>query len=528
MVSQRKSKVDGPCKRCSKQLQYVYQVWLHPGEWIRWSTKWMNEYTNQRVLTRFAAFEVINSICAVSFFAWVRWVTDLDGLDSQWFLFNLSMVYRSAYGLVGLRAAWNRKVRFTWAFSGMMVVNAIIMLTAMLELSRFSCIRTPSISIMAPWENHQYWTNNTNQDLLLLSYFDIPNPRIYFKSGPLAPQPKCEPIDRADAFDPYDIEASLLAVRKRQSWSDPGTLKPNATPEFEEDLREREEGWWTSSPLLLRLMDGYLRECMLMLDCSLVEVRLQREGSDEPMGLRVCTYPLNVVPYVDHTFACTDRRADTAGHGCVLPDASVFFLKDVAKSARQALAFGQIEDEQEVVCHLSRDILIGVIFLLIASNSLMFVITVKFAMNRCGDHFDAEIQFNVEFSSDEDDYSEDGSWISTVSVATLATEHERDGRRRSRKSISRRQSRGSVLRRSSFSRRSLAAQRQPNDPQEIEMSSPWKMSALAELSPRKSVRFATEAGERGGDAEGHSEVAQADSFEEPGAQNSWPLNWGFR
>lgn len=532
MGTVRKSRSFGPCKRCSKQFNYVYQVWLHPAEWVRWSTKWMNEYTNQKLLMRFAAFEAASSILAVSFFAWVRVVTDLEHLEFQWIFFNLSMAFRGLYALVGLYGAWHLKVRFTWAFAGMMVVNAVILLAAMLDLSGFSCIRTPDVPLMAPWESHQHWSNNTNQHILLLTYFEIPNPRLYFKTAPDAPPPDCVSIDISTVFDHYDkdygkyypasdIEASLLAIRGRRSWIETGATKTNTTDT--QDLVAREEGLWTSSPMLLKIMDGSLRKCIYTLDCGLVEVRLQREGSDAADGLSVCLYDLNVVPYVDHTFACSERRADTAEHGCVLPDVSVFFLKDVAQSTRIALAFGQIEDEQEVVCHLSRDILIGILLLLISSNGFMFVIAVKFAMNRCGDHFDSEVQFDVEFSSDDEEYSEDGSWVhstrgsaeSSVSFADLA------GQRKSRKSVAaRRHSRGSVLKKKSMRRRTFVEKVQVSESKEIEMSKPLEKRFSQQLSPRKSVRFVADVGE-GGDE------VQLDSSHGPKAPSNWGANWGF-
>lgn len=558
-MPQHSKKKRGPrdcCWQCRKQCGYVYKVWLHPGEWIRWSTKWMTRYTNQRVIIRFGAFEVISSILAVSFFAWVRWVTDLDGLDSQWFLFNASMAYRGVYGLVGLRGAWHRKVRFTWVFSGMMFINVFVSLTAMMDLAGFSCIRTPSIEIMAPWENHDFWDNNTNQDLLLLSYFEIPDPRIYFKSAPSQPQPICEVIHEHE--DPYAVEASLLAVREGRSRSDPDASTSNATNSTSpEDLIKREEGEWTSTPSLLydreKGLDSALRTCMLQLDCGMVEVRLQRATLDVPQGLRVCIYPtLSLVPYVDHTFACTSRMQETAPRGCVLPDVSVFFLKDVTKSARQMLGFGQIEDEQEVVCHLSRDILIGTIFLSIASNCFMLVIVVKFAMNRCGDHFDAEIQFEVEFSSDEDYSGDEGTWITSRtrantqrasimtrgsitssangtasaglgdSVATLAADLEMDARRqerrKSRKSISK-MARGSVSKTKSVLKKTAAPAASAAE-EGIEMSSPWRTDEQQQTTPRKvrpSVRFTDAQGKGGSDAP------------DPSAEEgTWPLNWGFR
>lgn len=470
----------------------------------------MNVYANQRVLTRFAVFELCISIFAVSFFSWVRRVTDLPELETQWRIFNLAMVYRITYGLVGLHSAFNRKQRFTWAFSCMMAINSLIMLTAILDLSGFSCIRVPSITMQAPWENHHEHTTSTNEALLLLSYFDIPNPRIYFRSGPSAPQPKCDVMDRTDTSDIYAVRSSMQAIRERQSPRNPGTPEPNGMTD--EELQKREEGLWTSSPLLLDLMDQYLRKCMARSDCGVVEVRLQRDESDEPSNLQICTYPLSVVPYVDHTFACTARRAETAPRGCVLPDISVFFWKDVARSATKVLAFDEIVDEQEVVCHLSRDILIGIICLDIASTGFMFVIVLKFATNRCGDHFDTEVQFNVEFSSDEEDSYDDLSWVhsqANLSMPVAAL----------RKSMKKRQSRGSVVKRRT--RKSLAVQLPSSNAQEIEMSNQVKKSEAQQVG--KAVTFAHESSNDGVDS---PRSYFSDSCTESGSLA--PSSWGFR
>eukprot|EP00930_Biecheleria_cincta_P061251 TRINITY_DN46827_c0_g1_i1.p1 TRINITY_DN46827_c0_g1~~TRINITY_DN46827_c0_g1_i1.p1 ORF type:complete len:432 (+),score=84.30 TRINITY_DN46827_c0_g1_i1:52-1296(+) len=338
-------------------------------------------------ITCFAALEFVSAIMLVEIYTHRMSIAALLS-PFLWILFELLCLFRVACGLLGMYAAFFRRVGRTKIYLVTLLCNTLASFLVAVPICRMSChcfephelpagldeeTNKVQCDILHPWSPDGYWhqpgvaIKREKKDPWKL--FRVQKYGVTLKS-----------VDSSlDEFGTYPI---CRDVNLTQS-----TLKLMASSPCSEET------------ILDEQLDKLLKECFYDRMCGWVQVRKAPPppGTDRNSvcnQVSVCGHSHGFDFNFDSTILCDGVcPSPTRVDGC-LWDFELFLLKDMAEFALVQARSGSGE-----TCKLEK--VIGVValgVLIILSFPMMLVIRV-FVANRCGDHVESEVQFEVEDSS---------------------------------------------------------------------------------------------------------------------------------
>lgn len=364
---------------------------------------WLEKLVTRSNITLFAALEFVSAIMVVEIYTHRMRIAALLW-PIPWILFELLGLFRVACGLLGMYAAFFRRVGRTKIYLVALWCNTLLSVLLALPICRMSCqcfephelpagldeeTNKVQCDILHPWSPQGYWHQPEDapkrEKKLPWNLFRIQKYGITMTN-----------VD--SALDDYGRYPSCHDVNLAQ-----GTLNKLAKSPC------------SGGPVVDTTLDILLNKCFYDRLCGWVRIlkRPTRPGTDPKSTCNQVTVCGNTHGFdfnFNSTILCDGLcPAPKKVDGC-LQDLELFLVKDMAEFAFVSAWTGSSE-----TCKLEKVIgvvALGVLFIL--SFPMLLVIRF-FVANRCGDLVESEVQFEVEDSS---------AWDMSTSRSSRSREEE--------------------------------------------------------------------------------------------------------